>query len=118
LPNARRPRPETSSTAIAAQLGISRAAAFFRRFLEREPDFALRVLTTKHSIVQRRWIVALRQLIQDEVDRGALHLALPIEDLAYVIARVCESCLYADIITGQEPDPGKVVQVLRSLLRD
>lgn len=38
-------------------------------------------------------------------------------DLAYVIIRLCESFVYADVLTGvDEPDPAKSRQAIAALL--
>ena len=87
-----------------------------RRFLERDPEYALRVLTSKQSTVQRTSIDLVRGLLEDEVARGALEAPLDIEDLAYVIIRIGESFLYSDVIIGSEPQVAKAGQVVRALL--
>jgi AcrR family transcriptional regulator len=93
------------------------AAEPFREFLRREPERALRVLTTKASVVQRRTIDTLAGVIQGEVDRGALVPPLPVRDLAYLVVRIAESFIYTDIITGEEPDAGKAHAAVTALLR-
>lgn len=88
-----------------------------RRFVEQDPELALRVLTSKNGPVQERMIAAARELLAEQVEAGALTLALDIDTLAYMLIRVNESFLYSDVITGSEPDVDKAVEVVRVLLR-
>jgi AcrR family transcriptional regulator len=86
------------------------------RFLEQEPELALRLLTSKHGPVQGRMIAAAKQLLDEQVEAGALTPALDVDTLAYLIIRVAESFIYSDVITGSEPDVEKAVEVVRVLL--
>jgi tetracycline repressor-like protein len=86
------------------------------RFLEQEPELALRLLTSKHGPVQGRMIAAAKQLLEEQVEAGALTPALDVDTLAYLIIRVAESFIYSDVITGSEPDVEKAVEVVRVLL--
>jgi AcrR family transcriptional regulator len=79
-------------------------ADFFRDFLRREPERALRILTTRAGAVQARLVGAIDTLLNDEVSQGNLRSPLPLHDLAYLIVRIVESFLYAELITGEEPD--------------
>ena len=86
------------------------------RFVEQDPELALRVLTSKKSPVQGRMIAAARELLAHEVATGALTPALDVDTLAYTLIRVAESFLYSDVIAGSEPDVARAVQVVRVLL--
>lgn len=88
-----------------------------RRFIERDPELALRVLTSKDSPVQGRMIAAAYDLLARQVEAGALVPALDLDTLAYTLIRVAESFLYSDVITGSEPDVDKAVDVAGALLR-
>lgn len=74
-----------------------------RRFIESDPEFALRVLTSKSSTVQSRNVELVRANVLDQVERGYLTPPLPIDTLAYVIVRIGEAFVYADVISGREP---------------
>jgi AcrR family transcriptional regulator len=87
-----------------------------RRFIARDPEYALRVLTSKHSPMQRRSVEATRALLAEEAEAGALEPPLDLDTLAYVIVRIAESFLYSDVITGSEPDVGRAAQAIRALL--
>ena len=86
------------------------------RFVAQDPELALRVLTSKNSPVQGRMIASARELLEEQVNAGALHPALDIDTLAYTMIRVAESFLYSDVIAGSEPDVGKAVDVVRLML--
>jgi AcrR family transcriptional regulator len=87
-----------------------------RRFIERDSELALRVLTSKNSPVQGRMIAAARDLLEEQIEAGALTPGLDVETLAYTIIRVAESYLYSDVITGHEPDIDRAVEVVHVLL--
>jgi len=94
-------------------------AAFepLRRFIEQDPELALRVLTSKSGPVQERMIDAARELLAEQVAAGELAPALDLDTLAYLLIRVNESFLYSDVITGSEPDVDKALEAIRLLLR-
>jgi AcrR family transcriptional regulator len=87
-----------------------------RRFVEAEPEAALRILTSRHGVQQRRLIDALRGLIEERVAAGELHPRLAPADLAYVIVRIGESFIWREFITGEEPDLTTPIDVVRVLL--
>ncbi|RZQ63457.1 QsdR family transcriptional regulator [Amycolatopsis suaedae] len=90
--------------------------AAFSAFLRNEPERALRLLTTKASVVQRRTIDTVAELLAEEAEAGTLDPPLPIPDLAYLVVRIAESFIYTDVITGAEPDAGKARQAVLALL--
>jgi Tetracyclin repressor-like, C-terminal domain len=85
----------------------------FRTHLRREPDRALRLLTTRAADYQVRVTGAFADLLGGS---GAV-LPLPVPDTAYVLTRVAESFIYADLIAGAEPDAAKAAVVYAALLR-
>ena len=87
------------------------------RFLERDPEFALRVLTTKQSQVQRRTTAALVALLEEDVAAGRLAPGMDLETLAYVLVRIAESFLYSNVITGEPVDVEKAADAFRAVLR-
>ncbi len=89
-----------------------------QKFLERDPQYALRVLTSLESTVQRRGVEGIRDLLEEQVELGALDTPADLGDLAYVIIRIGESFLYSDVIIGAEPDAAKAGQMVRLLLGD
>ena len=91
---------------------------FFMGYVQREPERALRLFTTKASWYQARLVSLIEQLLQEEVDAGRLDPPLAMHDLAYVVTRITETFIYADVVAGELPDPEKVRQVVGALLRD
>ena len=88
------------------------SAAPLRRFVVEDPEFALRVLTSRASPVQYRCTVAVRELIWQLVPEPAL----PADELAYLVVRITESFLYRDVITGDEADIEAAIRAIRLLL--
>jgi AcrR family transcriptional regulator len=80
------------------------AAEPLRRFIAQDPEFAIRILTSKSSPVQDRCIELEAALLRELADKGEINPALEVDTLAYVIVRVSESFLYSDVISGREPN--------------
>jgi AcrR family transcriptional regulator len=88
-----------------------------RRFVRSDPEYAVRLLTSKLGPVQGRAIDRVRALLQYEADRGALVLPLAVDTLAYLIVRLCESFVYADATSDQQidvADAGLAIELLLS----
>ena len=92
------------------------AAAPLRRFVAEDPEFALRVLTSKASPVQYRCTQAIRALLDERALASKTPLALPADELAYIIVRITESFLYRDVLTGAEADIEAAIRAIRILL--
>lgn len=88
-----------------------------RRFLNAEPEAALRILTSKRGIVQAGVVAHTTRLLAQERDAGTFDPAMELPTLAYVMVRIAESFLYADVIADGEPDVDQAIEVLRHLLR-
>ena len=83
-----------------------------RAFLERDPQYALRVLTSVESIVQLSAVEAMHEvLVANEIESEA-----DLADLAYVVVRIGESFLYSDLLIGAEPNVAKAGLMVRILL--
>jgi hypothetical protein len=103
----------TCEAAIRAIVGF----APLRRFVRADPEYALRLLTSKLGPVQGRAIERVRGMLQHEADAGALQLPLAVDTLAYLVVRICESFVYADVISDQQvevADAGLAVELLLS----
>jgi AcrR family transcriptional regulator len=87
-----------------------------RRFIERDPEFALRVLTSDQTPFQSRLIGAVQSLIEEQVSSAGYEPPLDPETLAYVLVRIGEAFIFNDLITGSDPDLEKAVQASRVLL--
>ena len=92
-------------------------ARFFVDFVHREPERALRLLTTKESPVQGYVIGRVEQLLDEEIDPASGPGEIRHHDLAYLIVRICESLLYTDLITGEPPNPDIARQAIYALIR-
>jgi AcrR family transcriptional regulator len=92
-------------------------APYYRTFLRRETERALRLITTKASPLQQHVVASFERLLEQERDRGHLDPAMDLPDLAYLVVRIAESFIYADLITGEEPDAAKAGLAIAALLR-
>jgi AcrR family transcriptional regulator len=87
-----------------------------QRFIEREGDLALRLLTTKASDFQQRLIRLIADVVDADRSAGRLHSPVPDADLPYVLVRIMESYVYLSLITGDEPDAARASRVIHALL--
>ena len=87
-----------------------------QRFLDREGDLALRLLTTKASDFEARLVALITDLVREETSAGRLTAAVPLDDLPYVLVRIMESYIYLGLITGEHPDPDRAARVINALL--
>lgn len=85
---------------------------WFRLFLERDPQRALRILTTAATPVQSRMVA----LVAEVIDVEASPIDLPAAELAFLAVRVAESFVYADLIAGGTPNADAAYTVLVALL--
>ena len=112
----------TGGRRVAAVMGAFAEATIasppFMGFVQREPERALRLLTTKATWFQGRLIDFIEKLIGAEIEAGHLVPPLPLHDLAYITTRMTETFVYADVVAGETPDPDKVRLVVGALLRD
>jgi AcrR family transcriptional regulator len=103
-------------TSLQTFLTSAQSDAALHRFLATEPEVALRVLTSQAARVQAGSIAVIERLLGVEADAGRLDLAIDRSTLAYVIVRICESFLYADVIAGREGDIAQAIAVVGQLL--
>lgn len=87
-----------------------------RRYVQQEPEAALRLLTSRHGPVQARTIAQVEALLIREAAAGALTPALPVTTLAWLIVRVGESFVYSEVISEQRPDPADAALAIALLL--
>lgn len=87
-----------------------------RRFIEEDPETALRILTSKSSPMQERTMVAIKALLDGQAAAGHIKPRLDTDTLAFVIVRIGESFVYADVISGREPAIDKAAATIRILL--
>jgi AcrR family transcriptional regulator len=89
-----------------------------RRFLLHDPELALRVLTSQHSVVQPRMVAVLRGMLAEAEAKGTFRPPIDLDSLSYAAVRIGESFLYSDIITGTPRDVQRAVDLLRLILRE
>ena len=92
-------------------------AEYFRSFLRREPARALRLLTTKESPIQRRYVATADWLVRRDLGDAPLGGAITPADLAYILVRLSESFTYADLISGDTPSADRARVAFRLTLR-
>jgi hypothetical protein len=111
--------PGHGATRVAAicETAVRAIVSFrpLRQFVRQDPEYALRLLVSKIGPVQRRSIDRVRDLLQAEEARG-LTLPLGVDTLAYLIVRLCESFIYADVISDQTVDVGDAGLAVQLLL--
>lgn len=83
------------------------------RFVSDDPEYALRVLSTRYSVVQGRLIEWNVERLQAIPEIGP---HVDITALAYAIVRVGESFIWSDMITGQPPAPKQATAMVALLL--
>ncbi|SFM46687.1 QsdR family transcriptional regulator [Marinobacter pelagius] len=74
-----------------------------RRFINQDPEYALRILTSSQSTLHARTVEANTRTLKDQVAQGKINPPLSVDSLSYFMVRLAESCLYSDIIGGREP---------------
>jgi AcrR family transcriptional regulator len=72
-----------------------------RRFIAQDQEFALRVLTSNSSSVQRKAIDIHRAWFTELAEAGEIEPELDIDTLAYVIVRIGEAFLYGNIADSE-----------------
>ncbi|MDQ2811991.1 MAG: QsdR family transcriptional regulator [Actinomycetota bacterium] len=87
-----------------------------QRFLDREGELALRLLTTRASDFETRLIALIGEFVCAEAAAGRLNAAVPLDDLPYVLVRIMESYIYLGLITGEHADPDRAARVINALL--
>jgi AcrR family transcriptional regulator len=95
--------------------GLQRPGAF-RRFLESDPDTALRVLLTPAGGCHERAVAAQRRILERARDELGVPLGADLDVLAYLYVRIIESLLYADLIIGRPAEPALIARAARAIL--
>jgi hypothetical protein len=118
-----RARAERTETGVEGVIDITRRfcadllrAEPFRDFLRAEPKTATRVLFTPSGGVHARAVAAQKDILTDAARRGELRLVGDVDHMAYLYVRIIESTLYAELLTGQQPDLPLAERTIRSLL--
>lgn len=112
----RSPGPGGVAEVIGAFVQSLIDSTSLRAFVCAEPERALRLLTTRASVLQRQVVAAVERLLVQEQERGHLFHPMALHDLAYLIVRIAESFIYTDLITGEQPDATKAELAVAALL--
>ncbi len=92
------------------------AYAPLREFMRDDPATAFRVLFMSEARVHARFVEMWRQLFAEAERSGELVVPFPVDELAFVFVRIGESMLYADLLSGLEPNVELAARVQRILL--
>ena len=113
-------RPDGSRARAAEVLTASVQASIsnpgLQRFLQREGDLALKLMTTKATDFQQRFTDLVADVVDTDRRAGHLHAVVPADELPYLLVRVMESYVYLNLITGADPEPDRAGRVLHALL--
>ncbi|ROH86526.1 TetR/AcrR family transcriptional regulator [Stagnimonas aquatica] len=109
--------PEYTARVLHRFLRLLQGFAPFQHFIRDDPEYALKLLTSKHSRVQAQVVQRIRVLLEGEVQAQRLELPTDLESLAYALVRICEAFLYNDLITGRAPDLDKAKEIIGALLQ-
>lgn len=87
-----------------------------RSFVALDPEFAIRVLTSKSSPVHARSTALEVGFLREVLKEANIEPVLDVETLAFIIIRIGESFLYTDAISGRKPEIEKAVAAIRILV--
>ncbi|WP_433654545.1 QsdR family transcriptional regulator [Nocardia sp. CA-128927] len=98
---------------IGKLLHASAGHSGMRAFVGQHTDTALRVMTSKHGVIQQRFITRIAAAIRQEIGEPP---DIDATTLAYAITRLGESFYYRELITGDPPDIDAATVIIRRLL--
>jgi AcrR family transcriptional regulator len=104
---------ELLTRVLQKSLAQIRSFDALRQFVAEDAEYALRIITSKQSVVQARLIEWTADFLREEVE---LRDDIDVADLGYVIVRVCESFVWSDMITGAPPATDKAVKIVDLLI--
>ncbi len=87
-----------------------------RKTVAQEGPVAVRLMTAGEGAVQPRIAERFRVLLEAEVGTGAFTPGAPLDELAYALVRVCEACIYLDLLVDQHPDLDRVARMIRAVV--
>ncbi|WP_433523466.1 QsdR family transcriptional regulator [Nocardia pseudovaccinii] len=83
------------------------------RFVAEDPEYGLRVLTSRYTVVQARMIDWAAERLAGLPD---LDPRIELRDLAYAIVRIGEAFVWSDVITGDPPQSEKATAMVELLV--
>ena len=75
-----------------------------RNWLHADGQYALSILSSKNSPYHDRMVELNTDLLTRETDKGTIHPAMNVASLSYFMCRIGQSCVFSEMIIGQEPD--------------
>ena len=87
-----------------------------RKFVERERDAALRVITSGAGVLQRHMVERMTALIEAEADAGRYVPPVEPATLGYSIVKLAEAFLFSDAVAGMKSDVDRLREVEAALL--
>lgn len=98
-------------------MSFAHAQPSLHRFLDAEPEAALRILTSKHGCIQRSLVDLTERALEQEEAAGTIVVTIDRRTLAFLITRLNETFLYSDVIADNELDIALAVDIIGKLLR-
>jgi AcrR family transcriptional regulator len=111
----------------ASGRGVERASGTIRRFMEmtagfpplrkfaqREPELALRVLMSHGGVVAERLRLGVSRAIAKDVPHG---LGAPDSDIVDVMVQIGTALEWTPIVIGEEPEIDRAIELMRTILR-
>jgi len=87
-----------------------------QRFLRRETQAALRIITARHGSVKRRTVRRLAELYRAEQAAGGFDPPADVDTLAFAVVCLAESFIYDDSRAAVEPEVERAAAVVALLL--
>lgn len=87
-----------------------------RKTVAQEGPVAVRLFTASEGAVQPRLVEKFRSILEAEVTSGAFTPTVPLDEIAYALVRVCEACIYLDLLVDQHPDLDRVARMIRAVI--
>jgi AcrR family transcriptional regulator len=87
-----------------------------RRTVAQEGPAVVRLFTAAEGAVQPRLVEKFRLILEAEVTSGAFTPSVALDEIAYALVRVCEACIYLDLLVDQHPDLDRVARMIRAVI--
>lgn len=84
----------------------------FRKFIEHDPEYALRLLTAPNGAPQQHSVRLEEELLERVLKEEGLTPELDVNTLAHIIVRIGEAYLYAGTLGGYKPDIEKALAAM------
>lgn len=102
--------------ALNFQLIATIESSAMRTFIDRDPQKALVILTTREYPIQHTLVGLIEALLVDEESAGNLTVRVDANTLAYALTRMMEAFAYADVVAGRTSQPAEAAEAFRCLL--